>query len=274
MKKDLNKLPRRQLEDSLKTSFKQTGDFAERMVRPEAVEEVCVRAKETLAVTTRRERINFSAFLRWQIRFICGKIWLMQAGLLVLLCTLLEIPFREFPIEEVRVASRYLAFFLCCLSAAVLFSAVPFLYRSSRYVMYELELTTRFSSVKLLFARLFAIGIGNLLLLAALLGFTLMRTALGAESVLLYLLLPYLAAGGGLLYLLGHFPAEKLQMGSVGLGCILFTVLILLRRFWPAFFVQRFSFGWGMVCLALFVFCIVQVRYLMCRSMYAKVQIL
>lgn len=236
----------------------------------EAVSEVNRMAKSILTERRARRRIGFGAFLRRQVRFIYCKIWLMQACLLLLLCTALEIPVQIFAMSDTGFMARCIAYFLCCLSVLVLFSAVPFIYRSIRYTMHELELTTRFSSMRLLAARLLAIGIGNVALLLGVLFFTVIRTSLRIDNVLLYILLPYLAAACGLLYLLGHFPAEKLRIGTAGFACILFLAFLLLKHFWPAFFAQSFSFGWGTVCFILLLLCAKQAHDLMGRPAYAQ----
>lgn len=266
----MKRMTKKQLEDFLKTTSQKAVSGIEEGMRPKKAEEINVRARDILAQKRIRRRIGFMEFLRRQIRFIYCRIWLVQACMLMFLCTFLEVPVHVLYMRDTGSMTRYTAFLLCCMSVLVLFLAVPFLYRSIHYTMHELELTTRFSSVRLLAARMLAIGAGNVILLLGLLIFTVIRTSLRIDSVLLYLLLPYLAAACGLLYLLRHLPADKLQFGSAGLACILLLTFVLLKRFWPAFFVQRFSFGWGIVCLVLFLFCTKQMHELLRRPMYAS----
>lgn len=228
------------------------------------------RLRDVLEVKRRRQRIDFMSFLKRQVRFIGWKIWLGQGVLLLLLYGVFAFT-TEGPLLH---SVRYTAYFLCCLSMLLMLSAAPMFYRCIRYTMYEIELASRFSIVKLLFARILIIGIGDVVLLTGLLWLTAIKTQMRAESALLYILLSYLTAGAGFLYLLGHVPVKKLQMGSIGLGCALFSLFFLLKQYCPVFFVQTFSVGWVAVCLMLFLICIWQLRYLLHDSAYAQVQML
>lgn len=228
---------------------------------------VCSMIEEIGEEKRKRRRIGFLAFLRRQMRFIYWKIWFVQGGMLFFLYGIFMLLFDNFW------AMRQASFFLCCVSILIMFSAVPILYRSTRYTMYEVELASRFSMIKLLVAKLLAIGIGNMVLLGTVLFLTVLKTTLQIESALLYIIVSYLAAAGSFLYLLGHIPAEKMQAGSIGLGCALFFLLICLKEFCPAFFAQTFSAGWIAVSFMLFLFCIRQFHYLVCCSAYAKASI-
>ena len=228
------------------------------------------RLSELLEKKRQRRRIDFGAFLKRQIRFVGWKIWLLQGILLLLLYGFFA------SIEAVFLARdiRFTAYFLCCLSVLVILSAVPVFYRSVRYAMYETELASRFSIVKLILAKVILIGIGDVVLLFVLLWLTVFHTNLRAESALLYILLPGFLAAAGFLYLLGHIPAERLQKGSVGLGCVLFCIFFLLKQFYPVFFAQTFSAGWAAVCVLLLFVCGWQFYYLLHDSAYAQVRIL
>ncbi len=265
----MNKMTKKQLESLLKTASQQAASDMEKGMRAEPAQEINDRAKIILTQKQMRRRIGFMEFLRRQVRFIYCKIWLVQMCMLMFLFAFFEVPMHAVSVRDTGSTARYTAYLLCCMSVLVLFLAVPFLYRSIHYTMYELELTTRFSSVRLLAARLLAIGVGNIILLLGILAFAVIRTSLRIDSVLLYVLLPYLMAACGLLYLLRHLPADRLQPASWGLACALFVIFVMLKRFWPAFFVQRFSFGWGIVCLVLLLFCTRQVYELLHRPMYA-----
>lgn len=230
----------------------------------EQVQTTCVLLDTIVEEKRRRKRIGFGSFMKRQVSFVGWKIWFMQGVLFFLLYGIFTIPFSGY----FRMNVSYMAFFLCCLTVLLMMSAAPILYRSVRYTMYEVELVCRFSMISLLFARICIIGIGNLAMLGGVLGVTVVRSALRMESALLYILLSFLAAGGGFLYLLGHWPAEKFLNGSIGFGSALIGLLFLLRRIYPAFFTQTFTAGWAAVCLVLFAFCIGQMHYFLCRSSY------
>lgn len=215
----------------------------------------------------RRERMGFAVFLKSQVRFIGWRIWCMQAvGIILLHCMWRTIS------RQVIGDVLNIGFFLCCLSVLILLSAVPMLYRSVRYAMFETELVTRFSAVRLLIARLLAIGIGNVIILGIVLFSMAVNASIPAARALLYLLLPYLTASSGFLYLLKRIPADKLQVYSTFWGCFLVGIFIVLRRFCPAFFMQTFSVFWAAVCLVLLFFCIRQFYDLMYDSAaYAEI---
>ncbi|MCM1388658.1 MAG: hypothetical protein NC231_15125 [Bacillus sp. (in: Bacteria)] len=226
------------------------------------------RLSPILEEKRKRKRIKFSAFLKRQVRFVGWKIWLMQS---VLLCALYAF-FSVYAVGYMMVNIRYIAYFLCCLSVLVILSAAPVFYCSIRYTMYEVEIASRFSMIRLLLAKIIIIGAGDAVLLTLFLWITVFRTGIKAESALLYILFPALVSGAGVLYLLGHTPAGRFQRESIGLGCVLFGIFFLLKQFCPLFFTQTFSIGWAAVCLLLFCFCIGQFRYLLCSSAYARVQ--
>ena len=231
------------------------------------IQEICVQAARLVDDKGERERIGFAAFLGRQVRFVGGRIWFMQGiGIIVLLCMCKAI-FREMFEKYVQ----NIAFFLCCLSVLVMFSAVPMVYRSVRYAMYETELVTRFSAVRLLLARLFAIGLGNFAMLGVILVFAAMRASMPAARALLYLLMPYLAASGGLLYLLKRVPVRQFQVCSVVWGCFLIGIFVVLRRLVPVFFMQTFSGAWVAVCLLLLLFCVRQFYDLVYDSAYTRI---
>lgn len=264
----MRRLKNKQLKEALRyIEDMENNDGIKQMSFPDAG--LC-RVREALEEKRARRRIGFTAFLKRQVHFIGWKIWLLQGGFLLLLYCLFMHSVSDFSVGNIR----YTAYFLCCLSVLVILSAAPAFYRCVRYAMYEIELVSRFSIIKLLLAKILVIGIGDIVLLAALLWITVFSTNMLAGSALLYILLPGLVSGAGFLYLLGHVPAERLQTGSIGLGGILFFIFFLLKEFCPLFFIQTFSVGWAAVCLTLLFICGWQFHYLLHDSAYAKVQIL
>lgn len=257
----------KQSNSSINSRIKEMLHIQAESVDRERIKQICKRAEPLLEEKIKRRRISYPAFLKRQLRFIGWQIWLAQGAVLILLYMALNGPLNDYLKDGVL----GIAFLLCCLSVLVLLSSVPMIHRSIRYKMREVELSTRFSAVKLLLARLIIIGIGNLVLLGAIFLFTVANTSLQTESVLLYLLLPYLAACCGFLYLLGHAPADKLEAYSVGLGCLMLGGFVILRRFYSNFFRQTFSAGWLLVCFLLLLFGIRQLRYIMYRSAYAQI---
>lgn len=250
--------------------LKNALQMKERMDK-ETIREACICRIGTQAVSVidekrKRRRIGFMSFLGRQVRFIGWRIWLMQGIGMILLCGMGNVMFRELLASYIH----NIPYFLCFISILVLFSTVPLVYRSFRYAMYETELATRFSAVRLLAARLLAIALGNFVILGVILLLAASQVSIPASQAVLYLLLPYLAASGGFLYLLRRIPAERSQICSVCWGCLLACLFTLLKRFCPFFFRQTFSPGWAVVCLALLFFCIGQFRNLIYDSVYTQ----
>lgn len=220
-------------------------------------------AQEEVRQKQRRQRISFPRFLALQIRFLGWRVWAVQGSLLLTAAGVLRL-FLGRPFWEDTHAAAELLF---CLSMLVFLTAPPFLYRSVRYRMQEVEAAARFSSVKLLMARLILLGMGDLVLLLLLTAAA--RTA--TESPVFYVWLPFLLASGGCLFLLGHTSSRQFLAGSMGL-CFLLTVLFsaadrLYRLPLPV------SPVWTVLCLLLAVFCAQQLHYLMYHSPYAEMQV-
>lgn len=215
----------------------------------------------------RRRRISLIHFLGKQLSFIGWKVWIVQAifllsvyGVFSDLFDYLRNPFR-------------LAKLLFCLSVAVFMTALPLLYRSVRYRMQEIEAATRFSSVKLLLARLIAIGIGDITLLCGIFLFTLVKTSLPTDSAIFYLCFPFLLAGGCCLFMLGHFPPGKFLAGSFLFCSALILAFSVLPgqhafRHLPPSPAARF-----ILCALLAAFCAKQLLYITKNSSYEEMQL-
>ena len=217
-------------------------------VRYEHLQKTISLAKNEWKKRVVRPRITFSKFLTTQIKFVGWKIWLAQA--IVLLClSYLLVFFGDYILNN----QRNVALLLCCISILVLMSAIPFIQRSIRYKTYEIETATRFSATKQLLAKLL-----------------IMET----KSILLYLLLPFLIASSGLLYLIGHTPIEKISQNSVVICMVLFLAFTILDKTYPIFYQQAFSLKWAAICIVLVLFCIYQIRYILYRSSYEEMQLL
>ena len=224
-------------------------------------------ARKEVSQKQRRRRISFIHFLGKQLSFIGWKIWSIQ-GLFLLSVYGLYSDFVDYLWTPLRLAKL-----LFCLSIAVFMTALPLLCRSVRYRMQEIETAARFSSVKLLLARLIVIGVGDITLLSGIFLFTLAKTSLPAGSAVFYLCFPFLLAGGGCLFMLGHFPPGKFLAGSflfcsaLILAC---SVLSGQHAFWH---LQAPPAAQFMICALLAAFCAGQLRYIIRTSSYEEMQL-
>lgn len=231
--------------------------------------DTCLLAGRQARLKQRRERISFLSFLSMQIRFIGWKVWLAQGIFLFLtdgmFCRLFGTEYPESPLAAARL--------LFCLSILVFMTALPFLYRSVRYQMQEVEAAARFSCVRLLMAKLAIVGVGDLFLLSGIFCIAMWRTSLPVGSALLYLCFPFLFAGSGCLFLLGHFAPKQFFVGSTGLCALLILAAATLLRHDTALLYRSFSGGWIAACIFLAAFCIRQFRYILYHSSYTEMQL-
>lgn len=217
---------------------------------------------------TSHERIKLNAFLALQIKFIGWKIWLLQGLVLAVLCYFLTVIFGE----DLYKVKRYSAVSICSIAIMILMMSVPFIQRSLRYKMHESEMATYFSSVRLLIAKLLMIGIGDIFILNGILLLIVFKNYLSIGSALLYAIFPFLLTSFGVMYLLGHIPAQHFSPCCALLCAILYICIALLNKFAPIVFQQTFSAAWAGVCLVLLLLCLSQFRYIICYSSYAQMQ--
>ncbi len=215
----------------------------------------------------KRERISFTRFLSMQIKFIGWKIWSVQGIFLAAISCILS---RSYDYIK---NPQHMTKLLFCLSVLVFMTALPFVYRSVRYQMQEIEAVTRFSSVKLLMAKLIVIGIGDVSILSGILFTTVIKTSLQIDSAILYLSFPFLLVCSSSLFMLGHFTTKQFFVGSMGLCSFLVLVLFVIPRHYGLLFQQSFSAGWIMICALLTAFCIQQFRYILYYSSYTEMQV-
>lgn len=223
---------------------------------------------EQFTIRSRKEPMRFGTFLLLQVKHLAWKIWFVQGVILAILCGGFLTVFGEF----ILYSPRQIALLLCCVAMLVFMTAVPFIQRSIQYQMHEIESATKFSTVKLLVAKLLIIGIGDGIMLMSLFYFVIFHSSLAGSSVILYLLLPFLVISSGCLYLLGHVSADKFTPYSSGLCISLFLVIVAINRFYPSVLEQTFSLRWMCVCIGLVVFCSYQIRYLIVHSSYTEMQ--
>ena len=250
----------------LETRLRQACQVEAGEVRSSSVSKAVLLARKE--AISRRQRISFLQFLFMQIRFIGWKVWSVQGASLLAVCWLLSDLFGQGYWKD----PQSVAGLLVCLSLLTFMTVPPFLYRSVRYRMQEVEAAAGFSSVRLLMARLIIIGIGDGALLSGIVLTAAAKTALQPGSSVVSMLFPFLLASGGCLYLLGHVCPRQFLGGSMGLCGFLLVGLSLAHRHFHLFF--RLSPGWIGVCALLIAFCCHQFHYLLHNCAYAEMQVI
>ena len=193
-----------------------------------------------------RERIRYPAFLLRQVRFIGVAVWMLQGFLL--LCAFLLFGFADVGTVS-NFAPRHLPVLLGCFAVFIAMTSIPFIGRSIQYRMLEIEMATRISIPRLLLTRIFIICIGNVLLLTV--SFLLVRTKaeFGTGSITLYLLLPYLIACCGCLFIQTYAHSGYQGFVSTAFCFSLISLIFVLYKSTPVVYEQAFIGVWGGLCV-------------------------
>lgn len=279
-------------EDNLKRKSAMPEDMLEQRLtdvlhgRKQNVDMYQLGLKETLALAKMesgkirsKERLSFRQFLLIQGRYIGYKIWAAQA---LCLFILILIPLSTAGIEFF-LFPRYTVYFLCAVSCCSMLCVIPFLGRSSRYKMHELEAVSYMSARRLLLVRLIWIGIGNVVLLAGLFQFMVRYSTLEKGFLLFYLLLLFLFAAAGCLFFLAHVKARYVQVSCTAFVAVLFLSVVWWNRQQADGFFQSGTVAggsdvtvWVIRCLlltTLALFCAAQLWYLWQQAAYEEMQI-
>lgn len=228
-------------------------------------ETICLVRKE-IAKKAERRRLSFGQFLLTQIRFVGWKIWMIQILTLGLIYLCMTEYFGKYYAEH----SDNLPQLLMVLAVVVLMTALPFLYRSIRYRMQEVEAVTYVSSVRLMMARLIIIAIGDGVLLGSIYLLGAVNSVLPQIIIFLCLSIPFLTACNGCLFMAGHLKSKYFLQGSIGL-CIAMIGLFLHKGLWFKNLFQSGTYGL-LISGLLIMLCIYQVWHMQ-DSIYDELQI-
>ena len=148
------------------------------------------RIMNLAAFNGKKESIGFGNFLVRQISYTGWKIWLAQ-GIFVAVFWILFFGSRASDMAEIaRLIGRNLPFFFGMIAVAQVMILIPFLERSFRYQMYEMECATRFSCSGMLGACLIYGTIGIVGIFGLCMAFAAGYKNVSAGAVALYFLVP------------------------------------------------------------------------------------
>ena len=235
-------------------------------MRDEHMKETICLVKKEIAKKAERSRLSFWQFLKTQIRFIGWKIWTMQMIIIGIMCLCMTEFFGKYYMEH----SEELPGILMILSIVVLMTAIPFLYRSFRYRMQEVEAVTYASSVRLMMARLFIVAVGDGVTLGSIYVITILYSSIPKMIILLCLSIPFFAVGNGCLFLAGHLKPKYFLHGSIGL-CMVMIGLFLHKELWLKILFQSGIYGL-LISGLLILLCAYQI-WNMQKSSYVELQI-
>lgn len=265
MNKITNGRTERKVEDQLRACLHLRNEKS----NTEHLQKTIAFASNELCYRRQKERITFGAFLLRQIPYIAWRLWLAQGMVLILLCTMFYSAVGDYGYQ----GQRYVAVLLCYTAIVILMTSIPFIHRSIQYQMQETEAASRFSSLRLLAAKLLILVIGDGVMMGGIVWLAVFQTSVQLGSAILYLTIPFLAVSSGYLYLLGHVRARLIPVLSSAMCLLLSVILILVNRFYPMFFYQTMTVRWAGVCIILLLFCYYQLRHMMRRASYIEMQL-
>ncbi|MCD7993970.1 MAG: hypothetical protein LUK37_20170 [Clostridia bacterium] len=153
------------------------------------------------AYDTRRKRREVSqiGFVLRQAKFIALPIWIFQ--FILLLCIMVGL---HAIISESFIAFSRIPKLLGLVGLLVAATSLPVLIKSHQYKMIEIESATYMSMVGLTLSRLIIVGIGDAVMLLTLWIFGCGAAEVAVLDTLSYILLPFLLATSGCLWLFNH----------------------------------------------------------------------
>lgn len=179
----------------------------------------------------RREHSGYRDFLLRQVRLAGLPVWLLQGGLLFLMLGL-----SGCLLEGIQ--SRHLPLLLGCLAVLTAMTGIPWLGRSVRHRMLEVEMATRMSLSGLFLSRMLIISAGDVLVLGLALLMASARTDFSGAGILAYLLLPYLMACCGCVLIQIRVHGRHQAFMSSSFGCLLIAMLLMLYKVFPRVYGQ------------------------------------
>lgn len=229
---------------------------------PASIERTISKARKSLAFSAAaRQRpfrpVGFLEILAGQVRFIARSVWLLQGVFLAVTCLIIKLA-----------AGQRLTSVLYMSAIFTAMTALPFYGRAQRYKVLETEAVTRISLARTLLAKLCIIGIGDALCLSLIILFWAGSADSSIETAFIYVIIPYLLAGTGSLFILNHCHRQQgieIVCGyCLGLG-VLFKIISDKIQFSRAELSLTLAVA---VCAVLSILLLFE-----CRSMLCKVRV-
>lgn len=240
MKKDTKMLLRR--------SLRQDGPMQDE----DAVRKLIERSVQELRQTEPKPRRSPWKIALAQICFAGWKVYLAQ---ILILCAVLVmgrcLPGGARSLSPVGVIRA-----LSLVSAMVSLSMLPFLYRSARYSMLEVESAAWLSGRRLMLIRAALLFIGDILLMLAVSATAVLRTGLEAWAAVSSAALPMLVIFAGLLYLIRKTDLTRFGQRFAMLCCgIAAGMQVICRPMLPAWLIP----AQAVLCAILLLVCGLQI---------------
>ena len=197
--------------------------------------ELLFLVKVQFRIRKRNERMGFGKLLFSQIRFIGMRIW----GLEIVMAILGGFVLRELFMDSYFFTPRKIAFFFFFSTVGASMLLLPFIYRSFRFGMVEIEGAAYFSIRRILICR-FLLFFGGEIVIAAIVWIIGCGGQFVNGYMLVYVLLPLLLTGDGALLFLKNASPEKLHFSYLGYAGTLLALFSVSYYVAPWLFDGRF----------------------------------
>ena len=175
-------------------------------------------------IQTYRSRNHFRDLLLVQVKLSGLKMWLFEMLGAAAICICMQETFRD----PYFMTFRKQLFLLTCFAVSVPLLMLPFLYRSIRYQMFEVECASVFSIRTVLFSKFLVFFGGEVGMTAALTGFLRWKGNFSWTEIAVCVLIPVLFANDGVLALLKRAKLEKMCRDMLVFGGILLAAVSLI----------------------------------------------
>ncbi|MBO4809184.1 MAG: hypothetical protein J5537_09090 [Lachnospiraceae bacterium] len=164
------------------------------------------------------ERINYPLMIIRILRFVSWKIWLVQGMCFIFLAGIL------IGISNQKTGPGGLMDprLICIFCGSLPFISIPFIYRSAKYKMSEVEMGTFFSYSRQILARLIVIAFGNVCMIIGSTVICLTRLYADIMTTIAFGMIPFLFINTIILLILSHVPRHA----SMWLYGLTYLVLI------------------------------------------------
>lgn len=235
-------------------------------MRDDHMKETICLVKKEIEKKAQRNRLSFWQFLKTQIRFIGWKIWIIQMILQGIIYVCMKKFFGKYYLEHPEDLPKIVMVW----AIVVLMTAIPFLYKSYQHKMQEIEAVTYVSSARLMIARLFIVGIGDVILLGSIYAIVVANVVIPKIMLFLCLSIPFLVACNGCLFMVRYLKPRAFLQSSIGFCMLMIGILLYKGEWWEKLFQNGLQ---GLLISGLLILlCFIQI-WNMQDSSYVELQI-
>ncbi|HBC96800.1 MAG TPA: hypothetical protein DC034_08415 [Clostridium sp.] len=209
--------------------------------RREQVEKTAILAEKEYQKHSSRKQIGYLEFLLRQVSFMGKKIWIFQGIVLILIWLFLTAIFKD---DFKYIISRHTPDLLCLCAIFITMTGLPFLYRSYKYKMHEVEAATLMSTSRALSSKLIIISLGDGIFLLFTALTVLDKAGISGTFIVFYLLAPFLISFCGCIFIFGHSRGQY-KVFTCEVFCLLMLPLqYLFHNMVPQIYYRTSLKGW------------------------------